>query len=93
MRFIILLIVLNLTFVKNTLAGEENKDFLVIIISILLYLVQCSINNPCELGGYFIPPKYNCYQLANSPNDVICTCPNGQGQKNTRCRKRYFLRF
>ncbi|CAF1151511.1 unnamed protein product [Rotaria sp. Silwood1] len=47
-------------------------------------IVQCN-TNPCQLGGYFNPPNYNCIQLLNEPN-VICTCPNGQGRKNTPCR-------
>ena len=61
--------------------------------SYLFHLAQCYVNNPCELGGYFVPPKYDCYQLSNSPNDAICTCPNGEARRNARCRKKSVLKF
>lgn len=51
------------------------------------------MNNPCELGGYFVPPKYDCYQLANSPDDAICTCPNGEARRNARCRKKQLIKL
>jgi hypothetical protein len=57
-----------------------------------LSAVRCN-TNPCELGGNFLPPNYNCIELPNNFNDVICTCPDGQGQLNARCRKKYLLRF
>ena len=59
----------------------------------LFILAQCYINNPCELGDYFVPPKYDCYQLANSPDDAICTCPNGEARRNSRCRKEQLIKL
>ncbi|CAF4238690.1 unnamed protein product [Rotaria sp. Silwood2] len=60
--------------------------FIILIFTIAKnsFAVQCN-TNPCQLGGYFTPPKYNCIQLLNEPN-VICTCPNEQGRKNVPCR-------
>lgn len=49
-------------------------------------LVKC-YTNPCELGDNFLPPHYNCIELVPTSEDVICTCPNGQGRLNTPCRK------
>ena len=51
--------------------------------------VQCD-TNPCELGGDFLPPHYQCLQAADNLNNVICTCPDGQTVTDARCRKRYF---
>ncbi|CAF3825091.1 unnamed protein product [Rotaria sordida] len=47
--------------------------------------VQCD-TNPCELGGNFLPPNYQCLQITDNFNDVICTCPDGHVETNTRCR-------
>ncbi|CAF1253428.1 unnamed protein product [Rotaria sordida] len=60
--------------------------FILIILAIAKnsFAVQCN-TNPCQLGGYFIPPNYNCIQLLHESN-VICTCPNEQGRKNAPCR-------
>ena len=55
-----------------------------------LSLVQCN-TNPCQLGGSFTPPNYNCIQLLHDSDVVICTCPNGQGRKNAPCRKTHFF--
>lgn len=52
------------------------------------YTVQCD-TNPCELGGDFSPPNYQCLQAVDDVNNVICTCPDGQSVVNARCRKRY----
>ncbi|CAF1124745.1 unnamed protein product [Rotaria sordida] len=60
--------------------------FILIVLAIAKssFAVQCN-TNPCQLGGYFTPPNYNCIQLLHESN-VICTCPNEQGRKNAPCR-------
>ncbi|CAF3290222.1 unnamed protein product [Rotaria socialis] len=47
--------------------------------------VQCN-TNPCILGAGFSPPAYQCLQVPDNFNDVICTCPDGQSEINTPCR-------
>lgn len=58
----------------------------------IFILVQCT-TNPCELGGDFVPPNYQCLQATDNFNNVICTCPDGQSVTNGRCRKKDFLLF
>jgi hypothetical protein len=49
------------------------------------FAVQCD-SNPCELGGTFLPPAYQCLSLPNNLVDILCTCPDGQANLNRRCR-------
>ena len=49
--------------------------------------MQCN-TNPCELGGDFSAPNYQCIQAVDDLNNVICTCPDGQSVVNARCRER-----
>ena len=81
MRFIIVILVL----IKTSLAGENKYDLYLFLFQ--LSIVRCN-TNPCELGGDFTAPSYNCIQLPNDLNNVICTCPNGQGRENAPCREK-----
>lgn len=59
--------------------------FLIISLVKATFAVQCT-TNPCELGGDFVPPRYECLQATDNVNNVICTCPDGHAVVNARCR-------
>jgi len=59
-----------------------------LFLSLIIDIVQCD-TNPCQLGGDFVPPNYQCFQATDNVNNVICTCPDGQAQTNTRCSKKF----
>ena len=86
MQFVLFLCV-SLTLAKFSFAGlfvedahRMNKR------SIDTFLAQCS-ENPCQIGGEFLGPNYQCFQSTENPNNAICTCPDGQTQINRPCRE------
>ena len=62
------------------------------LVNFILYnIVQCN-TNPCELGGDFSAPNYQCFQATDNIDNVVCTCPDGNAQINRRCRKKFLTR-
>jgi len=59
--------------------------FMILAVVKISLAVQCN-TNPCELGGEFSPPNYQCIQATDNINNVVCTCPDGGIEINTRCR-------
>lgn len=76
--------------VKEETFVMQSIIFLIIFIFTFVnnsFAVQCNIGNPCELNGDFSAPNYQCLEPIDQPNNVICTCPNGQTVVNARCRR------
>ncbi|CAF0900388.1 unnamed protein product [Adineta steineri] len=64
---------------------------ILLLICMICTIVRISLavtcdTNPCQLAGDFLPPNYQCLQATDNINNVICTCPDGYSQINTRCR-------
>ncbi len=77
-------------YISENFISRLNKWWLLIsFIFLFFFIVQCN-TNPCELGGDFSPPNYQCIQAVDDFNNVICTCPDGGAEVNRPCRKRIF---